>query len=168
MRDTRCMTEHSLWFTTLVIATVIDGLLAGASLDQSVEQLPARHRIGVRAYSAYSRASHAANGRFWLIPLGVGGAALTLATAIWAQTLELPGSRTLPLFIAGGLAIAHTLTTIRAATINVRQWRGTQDDEHLAGILDRFERWQSLRAALQFFTFGAAVWALAVNALARG
>ena len=33
----------------------------------------------MRAYRAYSQASHMANGRFWLIPLGVGGAVLTLA-----------------------------------------------------------------------------------------
>jgi len=84
------------------MAAVVDGLLAGASLDQSVEQLPARHRIGVRAYSAYSRASHVANGRFWLIPLGIGGAALTIGTAAWTLGLELSRAHTLPVFIAGG------------------------------------------------------------------
>lgn len=78
------MTEHEVWFVLLAAAVIVDGLLAGASLDQSIEQLPARHRIGVRAYSAYSRASHAANGRFWLVPLGIGGAVLTLIAAVWA------------------------------------------------------------------------------------
>lgn len=34
----------------LGIATVVDGLLAGASVDQSVEHLPSRRRIGVQAY----------------------------------------------------------------------------------------------------------------------
>jgi hypothetical protein len=76
------MTGQDLWFVLLGIATTVNGLLAGASLDQSIEQLPARHRIGMRAYRAYSQASHMANGRFWLIPLGIGGAALTLAAAI--------------------------------------------------------------------------------------
>src|SRR5438093_12066699 len=99
------MTGQYLWFVLLGIATTVDGLLAGASLDQSIEQLPARHRIGVRAYSAYSRASHVANGRFWLIPLGIGGAALTLAAAIWGLKLHLLTTRLLPLLVAGGLAI---------------------------------------------------------------
>ena len=76
---TTSMSAEALWVVLLGIAAVVDGLLAGASLDQSIEPLPARHRIGVRAYSAYSRASHRANGRFWLLPLGVGGAALTPA-----------------------------------------------------------------------------------------
>lgn len=33
----------------------------------------------------------------------------------------------------------------------------------LAAILQRFERWQALRASLQFLTFAVTVWALAVN-----
>jgi hypothetical protein len=67
------MTIQAWWFVLLAIATTVDGLLAGASVDQSVEQLPARHRIGVRAYLAYSRNSHMTNGRFWLIPLALAG-----------------------------------------------------------------------------------------------
>src|SRR6266545_2388308 len=70
----------------LGIATVVDGLLAGASVDQSVEQLPARHRIGVRAYQQYSQASHMANGRFWLIPLGIAGPLLRIAAVLRASS----------------------------------------------------------------------------------
>jgi len=65
----------------LLAAAVANGLLAGASLDQSIEQLPARHQIGPRAYSVYSRASHRANGRFWLVLLGIGGPLLTIGAA---------------------------------------------------------------------------------------
>ena len=41
----------------LVAATTLSGILAGASLDQSIQQLPARHQVGVVAYSRYSQAS---------------------------------------------------------------------------------------------------------------
>ena len=159
------MNQESWWFLLLATAATVDGLLAGASLDQSIEQLPARHRIGVRAYSAYSRASHLANGRFWLIPLGIGGAALTLAAAIWALRLHLPTSRSLPLLVAGGLAIAHTLSTLKAGSINLTQWKVGDDDVALANILNRFERWQALRASLQFLTFVFTVWALVAQGL---
>jgi hypothetical protein len=37
--------------TLLIAATALNGLLAGASLDQSIKQLPARRRIGVLSYS---------------------------------------------------------------------------------------------------------------------
>jgi hypothetical protein len=164
------MTGQDLWFVLLGIATTVNGLLAGASLDQSIEQLPARHRIGMRAYRAYSQASHMANGRFWLIPLGIGGAVLTLAAALWALTLDLPARQSLPVLLGGGLAVAHTLSTVKAASINLTlaPWqpaeRRVADDEAvLADILRRFERWQALRASLQFLTFAATVWALTVN-----
>ncbi len=160
------MSGQAVWFFLLGTAVVIDGLLAGASLDQSIEQLPARHWIGVRAYSAYSRASHASNGRFWLIPLGVGSFVLSVAVALWAVTLNLSAARSLPVYLAGVLGVAHMLSTARAATINVTQWKEGIDDAVLARILQRFERWQAVRAALQFLTFVIALWALAVNGAA--
>ena len=76
----------------LVVAALVSGLLAGASLDQSIEQLPARHRIGVRAYLAYSHASHMANGRFWLVPLGIAGPVLSIAAASKIIFAERDGS----------------------------------------------------------------------------
>jgi len=156
--------RHLAWLSVVAIAALIDGLLAGASLDQSIEQLPARHRIGVRAYSAYSRASHLANGRFWLVPLGLGGAAITVVAAIWAAALDLPRDRALPIFIAGALAAGHALVNLRAVPINLSQWRVGGDDAALASVLRRFARWQGVRATLQGLTFAATVWALTVNA----
>lgn len=44
-------------FVLIVSATATIGLLAGASLDQSIKHLPTRHKIGLVAYSQYSRAS---------------------------------------------------------------------------------------------------------------
>ena len=138
----------------LLAAVVANGLLAGASLDQSIEQLPARHRIGPRAYSAYSRASHRANGRFWLVPLGIGGPLLTIGAAALAGRGRLP-------LLAAARGVAHMLSTVKAASVNLTQWRPGIDDAALADILQRFERWQALRAGLQFLTFAVSAWALA-------
>ncbi len=153
----------------LATATVVDGLLAGASVDQSVEQLPARHRIGMRAYQRYSQASHMANGRFWLIPLGLGGPVLRVAAALRASFLGLPRRRAFPVYIAGALGVAHALSTVRAAGLNwaIAPWqppeRRIDDEIVLTEVFRRFERWQALRAGLQFLTFAAGVWALAAN-----
>ena len=64
----------ALWLT--LAAAAATGLLAGASLDQSIKQLPARRRIGIEAYSAYSQASDLGNGIFFYGVLGVGAALL--------------------------------------------------------------------------------------------
>lgn len=129
LRRRQDVNPHDMWQAVLGLATVLDGLLAGASLDQSIEQLPARHRIGIAAYSAYSRAAHLGNGRFWLIPLGLGGAALTIGAAIWGLTaFELANEQRLPLFVASALAVAHALSTAIAAPLNARQWAPNADE----------------------------------------
>jgi hypothetical protein len=153
----------------LGIATVVEGLLAGASLDQSVEQLPSRHRIGLQAYRAYSQSSHMANGRFWLIPLGIGGPVLRTIAAIRATSVDRARHRGVPVYLAAALGVAHALSTVKAARINwaIAPWqppeRRITDERKLADVFDRFERWQAVRASLQFLTFAAGIWALAVN-----
>src|SRR5512133_2145373 len=56
-------------------------LLVGASLEQSIKQLPARHRICPAAFAAYSQAADLRNGIPWYATLGLGAPALTLAAA---------------------------------------------------------------------------------------
>jgi hypothetical protein len=144
----------------VALAAAVDGLLAGASLDQSIKQLPARHRIGVLAFSAYSRASDQANGVAWYAALGVGGAALTLVAALEAVVSGAPDQQRQPLLLAGLLSVAHSLATARAAPINLSQRTGGGDEQTLQRIFDRFERWQTVRASLQLATFLTMLWAM--------
>jgi hypothetical protein len=141
------------WLGLVALATAVDGVLAGASLDQSIKQLPARHRIGAVAFSEYSRASDLATGVFWYAGLGVGGAGLTIAAAVGALVLGVSDRQRLPLLLAGLLAVAHSFTTARAAPINLSQRSAAGDEEALKRIFDRFERWQIARAILQLATF---------------
>ena len=69
-----------LLFVLVIIATALDGLLAGASLDQSIKQLPARRRMGVIAFSAYSRAADLGTGLIWYPVLGIGAVAAYVST----------------------------------------------------------------------------------------
>src|SRR5215510_5163098 len=92
------MKQNNLLPTTLLLAaTAADGLLAGASLDQSIKQLPARHRIGVRNYSSYSRAADLGNGVAFYGILGGGAAALTIAAAITLYRTGAPARQRRPL-----------------------------------------------------------------------
>ena len=150
----------------VALATAVDGLLAGASLDQSIKQLPARHRIGVVAFSEYSRASDLANGVLWYAGLGIGGAGVTIAAAVGALVLGVSDRQRLPLLLAGLLAIGHSFATARAAPINLGQRSAAGDEAALKHIFDRFERWQTARAILQLATFLVMLWALASAAAA--
>jgi hypothetical protein len=150
----------SLTFVLIVAATAANGLLAGASLDQSIKQLPARHKIGPVAYSEYSRASDLGPGILWYRILGVGAAVLTIAAAVSALVQGVPPASATPLYVAAGLALLHSLATTRAAPTNFSQRRVAKDEAALARVFDRFERWQTLRVVLQVLNFGAMLWAL--------
>ncbi len=144
----------------LTAATAATGILAGASLDQSIKQLPARHRMGIAAFSTYSRAADLGNGIIWYAIIGVGAAALTIAAAIVAHWQGQTTMHVMPLDLAAALAVLHSLVTTQAAPTNFRQRNAMNDEAALAQIFNRFERWQALRAVLQVLNFGALLWAL--------
>lgn len=158
------MSSSSLLLVAIA-AAALDGLLAGASLDQSIKQLPARRRIGVIAYSAYSRAADMGTGLFWYPILGVGGALLTIVAALVAFAQAAPVGLVLPLYLAAAASLAHSFTTARAAPTLLRQRNVGDSEPELTALFTRFERWQTARAILQAATFGLMLWALAALAL---
>ncbi len=153
---------QTLTIALLVAATAADGILAGASLDQSIKQLPARQRMGVIAFSVYSRASDLGPGIIWYATLGIGAALLTVAGAAASAALVMGAApvHAWPISIAAVLAVLHSLTTSRAAPTNFKQRSVPNDEVALAAIFNRFERWQTARVVLQTLTFAAALWAL--------
>jgi hypothetical protein len=144
----------------MVAAVVATGLLVGASMDQSIKQLPARRRIGAVAYSEYSKAADLGNGIAWYATLGVGGGLLTLVAAVVGLTDSPSGGRTVALWAVIVLTVAHSAVTARAAPLNMSQRQAAGDEQALTRIFDRFERLQTIRATLQALTLAAAVWAL--------
>jgi hypothetical protein len=153
--------DTTLWL--LVAALVGNGLLVGASLDQSIKQLPTRRRIGVVAFSAYSQAGDLGRGIAWYAALGIGAALVTVLAALVGLTDE-PGTQSaVALWLALLLTVAHSLATARAAPTNFSQRAAAGDQARLTAIFDRFERWQTARAALQVLTLLSVVWALAAS-----
>jgi hypothetical protein len=132
-------------------AVLANGLLAGASLDQSVKQLRARKKIGAVEYSKYSRAADLGNGIPFYAVLGVGAAALTIATG-W----KVPDRVAKAALVT---SILHSLTTVKAAPI-IHSQRNDRSEKFLSRVFDRFERWQALRLGLQLATFGLSAIAL--------
>ncbi len=143
------------------LAAASNGLLAGASLDQSLKQLPARHRMGVSAFSLYSRSADLSrNGVIWYAFLGISAALFTLAAAV--ATFLSRGAHTLPILLAAILSVLHSVATSQAAPTNFRQRKVFKDEAALAAVFDTFERWQTLRVILQVCTFVLTLWAIVV------
>jgi hypothetical protein len=153
-------TRRTIWLPLAVV--VANGLLVGASLDQSIKQLPARHRIGPAAFAAYSQAADLRNGIPWYATLGLGTATLTLAAAtVGRRHPTRPARQRRALAVAAGLTVGHLLVTAVAAPVNFSQRTHTGDPAALARVLDTFERLTAARTVLQAATLAAMVWALA-------
>jgi hypothetical protein len=147
----------TLW---LLAAVVANGLLVGASLDQTIKQLPARRRIGVLAFSDYSKAGDLGHGIAWYATLGIGAALLTVVAAVAGLTDRPDTQASAALWLALVLTVAHSLSTARAAPLNFSQRAAAGDATRLEAIFDRFERWSRARSALQLLTLLTVTWAL--------
>jgi hypothetical protein len=156
-----CMMQATVPVLLTFIAAALNGLVAGASLDQSIKQLPARHRMGVIAFSAYSRAADlSGRGIAWYAFLGVSSALLTITAAV--TTFVAGSAQTVPILIAAILSVLHSITTTQAAPTNFRQRKVINDEVALTALFNKFERWQTARAILQVLTFIATLWAIFV------
>jgi uncharacterized membrane protein len=145
----------------VVTTMALSGIATGASLDVSIRQLPARHRMGVIAYSAYSQATDLGTARIWYPPLGIGTLLLALASAVVAFFQQVALPHALPIYVAAVLWIIHLLITLIWALPTLpRQRRVAHDEQQLATIFNQFERLQTVRAALDVLIFVTTLWAV--------
>jgi hypothetical protein len=146
----------------LVAAVVATSMGAAASLDQLIKQVPARHRIGVVAYSAYSRAADFHTGLPYYAPIIAAWVVLIPAAAISGWLDGASGQRSAALAaMLGGLAAHMLVTGLFAAPILLSQRKIPSDDQGaLTKVFARFQRWHLVRTIVDVATTGAAVWAL--------
>src|SRR5437870_2024109 len=146
----------------LAAAVMVNGLLAGASLDKAITQLPARRKIGLRAMAEYHRATDLGPGLFLYPPLGLGAPLLTWAAAVALyQGGDVSGGAVLWIAVGAVLSIGLILTTARAAPNLLRLRKGILSEKELTDLYERFATWSGLRSVLQLSTFLVVVLALA-------
>ena len=150
----------SIAFWLIVVAVVVHGLIAGISFDVATVKLPTRKRIGAVAYAQFARGNDLGNGVVVYPTIAILALTLVASATLAAYFLGVPRTVMVPLLIACAGTIAHSLCTAKAAP-NMLSLRHAPDDERLlAGKLNAFAWWHAYRAAFQFLTFVALVWAL--------
>jgi hypothetical protein len=151
--------------TLIILALAFDGILAGASLDQVIKQLPARHEIGPKAFSAYSQAADLSNGVIWYGMIGIGSALFTIAAAIslFIQQRNYSYYYAIPIYAAAILSIAHSIVTAYAAPTYFQQLKVSDDEQALIQVFNHFEQLSLVRAILQVASFGAMLLGLFVR-----
>ena len=144
---------------SLLIATAFTGILCGASLDQSFKQLPARHRIGVLAYSVYVKAADLKNGVPWYAIIGIGSALTTIITAflVWQNNQATNFSN--PIYAAAIFAVCHSICTSQAAPTFFKT-KGVSDEQSLTKLFNKFAIIQTIRSTFIVLNFISLLWAL--------
>ncbi len=146
-------------FWISVLATFLNGLLTGASLDQSIKQLPARHKLGSVVFSKYARAADLGNGVLFYGTLGIGAALTTISAAILTVTTNnLLVNRSF-IIVAAVFSVLHSLITTQAAPLYHSQ-RKVSDEKTLTQIFNNFEKWQTLRSPFLLITFFSSLFAV--------
>ena len=153
--------EDILLKTCFLTATTLTGLLCGASLDQSIKQLPARHIIGMKAFSAYAKAADLKNGVPFYAILGIGAALTSIIAAILAWKYHAGEIYALPLYLGGVFAICHSICTTHAAPTYHGQ-KKIQDEEELKKLFNKFEMIQTFRSTFIALNFLCYIWLLII------
>jgi hypothetical protein len=117
------------------------------SADQAIKQLPARHQMGVVAFSRYSQAGDLSRGVPWYATIGASAAGLALGAVTATVRSGVPGPRRA--LLAAAATVGHMLITAWAAPLNFSQRSVGDDPAALAQIFDRFEALNAVRAGLQ-------------------
>lgn len=147
-------------------AVLVDGFLAGASVDRTFVQLPAFRKTGVRQWAAFSRNADLGHRAFlWYPSLAISGTALSIAAALKGRREQVPPVSAGWLNAAAILAAAGLLTTIGAAPNMLRLRNAGDEYPVLKRSFEGFEYWQNIRGTLQALAFVANV--LSMRSLRR-
>lgn len=147
-------------FGLLVVTVGFHGLLAGASLDVATVKLPTRNRIGPVAYANFARGNDLGRGLIVYPAAGILAVLLVLATTIATYFTKSSSAVLVPLLLACGGTVVHSICTAKAAPIMLSLKRTPDEEAILKAKLDRFAFWHGLRATFQIFTFVVLLWAL--------
>jgi len=144
----------------LVAAAAMSGLLAGASDDRFIVQVPAWRHLDVMTWAEHSRHADLGNGRVWypLLAFGATGLAITEAIAVKQGVLKAVGLA-LPVNVAALLSFLGLALTVFAAP-NLLRLRHPKDKRTTQESFRAFHRWGLVRAVCQILAFPANLWAL--------
>jgi hypothetical protein len=152
---------HAL-FLALVLAALVNGVLAGINLDRYIVQEPAFRRLPVERWVEYVRLADLRTGLVWY-PLLAVLSLLTILAADWLAT----GRQSMPQ-LAGALGLTTLLVVAGlvatgGAAPTLLRLRSAPSAESGRAVFARFHRWGLIRAVFQTLAFLTTLWALLVS-----
>jgi hypothetical protein len=145
---------------SIALATGLSGLLAGASADRYLVQVPAWRRLDPMIWAEHSRHADLGNGRFWypILAFGACGFSVTAAVGVARHAVAVPGLAG-PVYLAAIASVLGLGMTALAAPQLLRL-RRPRDRATTEASFRAFHAWGLIRARLQILAFPANLWAL--------
>ncbi len=146
----------------VILATLVDSILAGTNVNRALVEMPAWQKTGARGWAAFSRHADLGQTGMLLYPLSAfASAILSLAAAVRFHLHGgEPSAAALPLHAAVLATIAGLVTTIKAAPIMLGVRNLGDDTPALQQALDGFQFWGNIRGVLQVLAFVTNLWSL--------
>jgi hypothetical protein len=145
-------------------AAGFSGLLAGASADRYLVQVPAWRRLDKMIWAEHSRHADLGNGRFWYPVLAFGTSGLSVLAAIGVcLSTDVVQGLTGPVYLAAVASVLGLGMTALAAPQLLRL-REPRDLATTEASFRAFHGWGLIRAAFQILAFPINLWALYVLA----
>lgn len=150
---------RSLTRFCVVISNILGGLIAGASVNRYVVEVPAWRHMDVVQWANYSRHADLGNG-FYLYPfLGIGLVIFSVAAAVGYFLDSKPESAKLPVYLTALLAIIGIGLTRLAAPVMLSLRTSGNEPKVLMHAFNSFHYWGTFRAWAQVLAFFTSVWA---------
>lgn len=151
---------RSLTRFCVVISNILGGLIAGASVNRYVVEVPAWRHMDIIQWANYSRHADLGNG-FILYPfLGIGLVIFSVAAGVGYYLDGKPEDAGLPVYLTALLAIIGIGLTRLAAPVMLSLKTSGNNIHVLRHAFNSFHYWGSFRAAAQVLAFFASVWAM--------
>jgi hypothetical protein len=146
----------------IVGATGLSGLLAGASADRYLVQVPAWRRLDLMTWAEHSRHADLGNGRFWypLLAFGASGLSVAAGVGVYRRVVVIQGLAE-PVYLAAVASVLGLAMTALAAPQLLRL-RKPRDRATTEASFRTFHAWGLVRAGFQILAFPANLWALYV------
>jgi hypothetical protein len=146
---------------SLIAMISVTAILAGAGLDLTFKQFPARYRIGANAYAEYMRAADLKNG----VPWYAGMAALVLASTVCSLVFGFRDDPGTQATVALALIAFFTVWWIVGTVIAKPNFESVKtagvDEDKLMAMISRTAHVHAVRMLGQLAVVGLGGWALA-------
>ena len=144
----------------LILSTGFSGLLAGASADRYVVQVPAWRQLDVMIWAEHSRHADLGNGRFWYPVLAFMATALSIAATVGLRQQPSRADAVVRTVYLGALFELVGLSLTLLAAPNLLRLRKPRDLDITERSFRLFHRWGLARAVFQISAFPIFLWAL--------